>query len=138
MNTNDINIFESASRNKIRFTSIKGELTLEQVWDVPLRSTDGFNLDAVAQAAYIKVKNRQDASFVDQPKTKEDERNELALDIVKHIIAVKLNDEKRAALIAANKQEITALTELLDVKVKEEMTPDQIRKRLATLRKTTV
>ena len=53
-----MNIFEYAARSKIRFQSTKGELTVEQLWDVPLRSRDDFNLNAVAKAAGV---NGQDA-----------------------------------------------------------------------------
>ena len=37
-----MNIFEYATRAKLRFASSRGDLTVEQLWDVPLRSTDGF------------------------------------------------------------------------------------------------
>lgn len=39
-----MNMFEFATRSKLRFTSARGELTAEQLWDVPLRSRDDFSL----------------------------------------------------------------------------------------------
>jgi hypothetical protein len=47
---------EYAVRNKLRFSSSRGELTAEQLWDVPLRSKDGLDLNAVAQTANKALK----------------------------------------------------------------------------------
>jgi hypothetical protein len=60
-----INIFEYASRNKIRFASPRGELSVEQLWDIPLRSKDDFNLNTIAQTANKAVKNATEESFVE-------------------------------------------------------------------------
>ena len=45
----DINIFEQASRAKLRFDSVKGQLVTEQLWDLPLQSKTNFDLDTVAK-----------------------------------------------------------------------------------------
>lgn len=97
------NIFEYASRNKLRFASTKGELTVEQLWDVPLRSTDGFNLNAVAKTVNEAVKAVNEENFVETTRTKAHTRLETAFEVVKHVIDVKLADEDAAKRRAENK-----------------------------------
>ena len=45
-----MSIFEQASRLKLRFASVKGELTIEHLWGLPLQSKTSFDLDTVAKA----------------------------------------------------------------------------------------
>lgn len=87
------NIFEYATRNKIRFASSRGELTVEQLWDVPLRSKDDFNLNTVAKVANAAVKDTNEENFVETARTAGHVRTETALELVKHVIESKLADE---------------------------------------------
>lgn len=104
------NMFEFAARNRLRFTSIKGSLTAEQLFcDVPLRSTDGFNLDAVAKECSRALKSATEESFVNTERTPEHTRLEMALEIVKHVIADKLEAEA----VAKKRVENRAKRELL-------------------------
>ncbi len=57
---NTTSMFEYATRHKLRFTSSKGELTVEQLWDAPLLSGDGFNLNNIAKAAKRKAANKEE------------------------------------------------------------------------------
>lgn len=107
------NIFEYATRNKLRFTSIRGELSVEQLWDVPLRSRDDFNLNAVAKAANKALKEISEESFVETTKTAAHTRCEAAMEIVKFVIDTKLAEEAAAEKRAANKKEKEQLLEIL-------------------------
>lgn len=108
-----MSIFEYATRNKLRFASPRGELTVEQLWDVPLRSRDGFNLDAVAKAANKAWKDVSEESFVETSKTPEHTRRETALEVVKYIIQTKLAEEEAAKKRAENKAKKEALLQAL-------------------------
>lgn len=107
------NIFEYAARNKLRFASPRGEFTVEQLWDVPLRSRDGFHLDAVAKAASRALKEVSEESFVETSKTPEHARREAALEVVKHVIQTKLAEEEAAKKRADNKSKKEALLQAL-------------------------
>lgn len=89
-----MDIFEQASRKKLRFNTSRGVLTTEDLWDAPLSSRDRFNLDDIAQDVNRKLKESEQESFV-LKKSKSDEDQLLRLEIAKHIIAVKL--EARSA-----------------------------------------
>jgi hypothetical protein len=130
------NIFEYASRNKLRFSSSRGELTTEQLWDVPLRSGDGFNLNALAKAANELVKAINEENFVETTRTVAHTRVETAFEVVKHIIGVKLADEAAAKKRADNKLKreklLTALAEKQDGKLSE-MSEKELKKQIAEL-----
>jgi hypothetical protein len=102
----DTNIFEYATRNKLRFASPRGAITVEDLWDVPLRSRDGFDLNALAKAANKAVKDIAEENFVDVAvRTPEHTRREMALAIVKHVIDTKIAEEEAAKKRAENKIE---------------------------------
>ena len=131
-----MNIFEYAARSKIRFQSTKGELTVEQLWDVPLRSRDDFNLNAVAKAANKAWKDISEESFVETTKTPEHIRRETALEIVKYVIDTKLAEENLAKLRADNKIEKEKLLEILAEKQDgklSELSEKELRRRIAAL-----
>ena len=58
------NMFEQATRNKLRFESTKGPLSVEQVWDAPLTSRNGFSLDDIAKQAKRELDALSEESFV--------------------------------------------------------------------------
>jgi hypothetical protein len=130
------NIFEFATRNRLRFYTPKGEMSVEQLWDIPLRSKDDFNLDRVAKAASKAFKDATEESFVETTKTTAHTRLEMSLEVVKYIIEVKLEEELAAKKRADNKKEreqlLAALAEKQAGKMTE-MTEQQLRKRIAAL-----
>lgn len=132
----DINLYAYATRNKLRFASPKGDLSIEQLWDVPLRSTDGFNLDAIARGANKAFKDATEESFVTTTKTPAHTRLELTLEVVKNVIEVKLEEENVAKQRAENKKEREKLLEILAEKQAgklSELSESELRKRIAKL-----
>lgn len=111
-----MNMFEYAVRNKLRFASARGELSIEQLFDVPLRSRDTFNLNAIAQAANKAVKDLSEENFVETSRTPALARAERALELVKHVIETKLAEEAAAEQRAKNKAEKAKLLEILQKK----------------------
>ena len=95
-------MFEKASRMKLRFNTIAGVISVEELWDIPLTSNNSINLDDIAKDLNRKLKMDEDESFV--KKSKVDEKTKLAFDIVKHVISVRL-EEKDAAEKAIHKRQ---------------------------------
>lgn len=130
------NIFEYATRNKIRFASIRGELSVEQLWDVPLRAKDDFNLNAVAKATNKALKEISEESFVETSKTPAHTRLETAMEVVKYVIETKLAEEEAAKKRAANKLEKEKLLGILAEKQAgklSELSEKELQKRIAAL-----
>lgn len=130
------NIFEYASRNKLRFASMRGELTVEQLWDIPLRSRDDFNLNAIAKAVNKAWKDATEESFVETTRTAAHVRLEVALEVVKHVISVKLAEEeaakKRAENAAEKKKLLAILAEKQDGKLSS-LSEEELKKRIDAL-----
>lgn len=130
------NIFEYATRTKLRFASIRGELTIEQLWDVPLRSKDDFNLNVVAKTTNKALKEISEESFVETTKTAEHTRRETALEVVKYVIETKIAEETAAEKRAANKKEKEKLLQILAEKQDgklSELSEKELKKRIADL-----
>lgn len=103
-----MDIFEIAARRKFRFASVKGELTVEQLWDLPLIAGSGItrdvkcDLDTVGRGIVTELKGVTEESLVNiNPDPRKGEL-EAKLDIVKHIIASK-QTEAAAAKSAAER-----------------------------------
>ena len=126
------NIFESAARNKFRFPSLKGLLTTEQLYDVPLRSGDGFNLDAIAKDVNRSLRSSTEESFVPTTRTAEHVCLETKLEIVKAVINSKLEDEataeKRKENKAVREQLLKALAEKQEGKLSKMSEAELVRR----------
>ena len=106
-------MFEKASRLKLRVDSSKGSLAVEDLWDLPLTSTAGkANLDAMAVALFVKVKETNEVSFV-TPKEDTSSLDRLRFDIVKHILDVKLAERDAAKIAADNREKKRQLQEII-------------------------
>lgn len=111
MSNKEVNIFEQAAILALRIPTVRGDVLVEQLYRMPLTSRDGFDLDTTAKAVNAELKNSSEESFVGKS-TKASKLHQLRLDLIKHVIGVKLaaaseatrrveNEQKRAVLVAA-------------------------------------
>lgn len=128
-------LFETATREKYTFPSSKGELTVTELWDLPLTSKNNMDLDTVAKAINKQLKESDEESFVTAT-TGKSKTLQMKLEVVKYIIKVKM-DENEAKRTAADKlARKKVLMEALEQKQQQEilqMTPDQIKAELEKL-----
>ena len=99
---NEVNIFETATRRKMRFP-FKGSISVEDLWDLT-----HDNLDTVFKTLNAEKKQVETESLL-STKSASDTELDIKIDIVRHIVAVKLSEaEKRAKAkeIKAQKQKI--------------------------------
>lgn len=92
----EINLFEQASKAKLRFASARGNLTVEDLWDLKL-TTGQVNLNDIGVAVQRALKDTSpDESLVPSAKKADSaaiKTLKLQLDVVKHIIAIKLEEQ---------------------------------------------
>lgn len=107
-------MFEKASRQKLRFDTPKGQLSVEDLWDLPLHGLTGkANLDDIARVLDAELKAGTSKSFVNKA-TSADEVLKLKFDIVIHVINTRLDEREAANKIAEKreqKQKIMAIIE---------------------------
>ena len=131
-----MNLFEIATRKAYRFSSLKGELTVEQLWQLPLTSKGGTDLDTLAKGINRELKAQEEESFVATSTNPQRGILENKLEILKHIISVKQAEIAAANKRAANTQERQKLEELLAKKndqLLEGLSAEEIQKKLDAL-----
>ena len=132
-----MNIFEQASRKGLRFSTTRGQIQTDELWSIPLQHKSGFDLDNIAKDHNAALKSVTDESFVvtaDHPMKAE---LTLKMEIIKHIIAVKLEERKNAVDAAAKAEQRQKLMTVLEKKqdaALEELTPEQIQAKLDELK----
>ena len=131
-----MNLFELATRNVYRFESSKGNLSTEDLWQLPLTSRgNNTSLDDVAKNIYAQLKASEEISFVvKQPTANTTLQNKL--DIVKHIIQVKMTEAETAKVKADKAAEKAKLLDILARKQEqslEQASEEELLAKLAEL-----
>lgn len=112
-----MSIFEQATRAKLRFASVRGALSTEDLWDLPLQAKNNFDLDNVAKGLARQLRQTDEESFVDTQKNSPARSTlELALEVVKHVIAVRKAENTEKSMAKARESERELLIEILQRK----------------------
>lgn len=132
------NIFEQAVRQKLRFQTVRGLLTVEQLWDLPLDKGE-VNLYQIATelVADTQSKPEKELTFFKKATTKNYEA-QLKFDIVKHIVTVKvaeIEDKESEAVRKTELDEIDRLIAAKEAESKANLSLDELRKMKAKLSK---
>ena len=126
--------FEKALRLKVRYNTIKGLVTTEDLWTIPLMSNIGFSLDDIAKSINKELKDTDEESFVVTKKNDHKEILELKFNIVKYIIHERLKEReerKNEKIRAEQKEELLAL---IKDKKKEEIKEKSVEELEAMLK----
>lgn len=102
-------MFEVAVRTKMRFP-FKGLISVEDLWDLSVE-----NLDSIFKALNSQVKKTKEESLL-VTKTKEDETLSTMIEIVKHIVNVKLTEENARFQAKEQKEKKQKIMGILSVK----------------------
>lgn len=89
-------LFIEASRHAYRFQGNKGQLQVEDLWKLPLNSTNGPSLESVAQAVFAEQQNNRARNFTGEP-TPTDVHVDNKLNIVKYVIETVKQENLRIA-----------------------------------------
>ena len=98
-------MFENASRKKFRFSSKRGELSVEDLWTLPL-----IELNEIAKGLYREI-SQEEVTFL-KPATKNNQETAQKFDLVKYIIGTRMKEMDKAsqeAAIAQQRQQIMGL-----------------------------
>lgn len=129
-------IFKQATKLKLRFSSVRGDLTIEDLWDLPLTSKSNLSLDGVGKPIQKALRESDEDSLVDIPTTSKNELNSLRLAIIKEIISVKQEENLIKQNQAAIESQKALLKQALASKKVDEinsLSVEEIEKRLASM-----
>ncbi len=127
-----MNIFERATKMKLRFDGMNGSLSVEDLWDLPLESKNGRanSLDALAVKLYSQIQTSPEVkSFVKEAKDCFNV-DKLKFDIAKYIIDKKMEERKASEERALNSAKKAKILELIEQKDSEDlgnMTKEQLQ-----------
>ena len=134
-----MNMFEQAARLKLRFAvGTRVNLTVENLWDLPLTNVKGEDLDHIAIELQEKLSTNEKSFVVQQSKNKETQVNQLKFDIVKYIIDVRLEEQKAVNFERQRAQEIATLKELqkqAKIRDLQNLSSEEIEERIKSLEK---
>lgn len=125
------NVYFKAAKSKLRFSSGQGELSVEDLFDLSLT-----NLDNIAQKVNTQLKNEETQSFLSTKTRKTNSNNDLRLEILKDVIAVKEAEAEARKTRADNQARLARLKELMANKADEAFAAqslEDIQKQIAEL-----
>lgn len=95
------NLFIIASRKAYRFKTEVGQLSVEQLWGLPIKSNHDVSLSSIAEKLYSQIKPTTELSWLGTT-TADAEQEDLKnkLDIVRFIV-----ETRRAEALAQQEQE---------------------------------
>ena len=114
-------MFEQATRKQYRYPTTRGFVTTEQLWEMPLQSKTGFDLDTTSRTINANLKAQSEESFVESSTNTAAKQLQELLDVVVHVIKVKKTENAEAAALATKKAERAKLVEILHVRNQQEL-----------------
>lgn len=125
-----MSLFEKATRLKLRFSTDRGLLSVEQLWDLTLAK-----LNTLAKSLNKDLKASKEEDFLDET-TEEDAELKLKFDVVRYIMEI-LKEEKKqrqdAKSISDRKQYLLRLKQQRQEEQDQEMSVEDIDAELAKL-----
>ena len=97
-----MNIFAQASKQKLRFNSPRGLLTVEDLWNLPLQAPNKLDLESLVNALDTEIGDTPKRSRITKKKTVNATLT-LQLDIVEYIIEYKLQLQEEASIALGTK-----------------------------------
>lgn len=119
-----MSVYKDAVRQKLRFQTIKGPLSAEQLWDLTLPELDTLAVSLEEEHATSGKK-----SFLVKRSTK-DKTAKLKFEVVLDVLQTKAEEAEQAAQAKADKEHNNKIMEVLAGKEDEELrgkTPRQLR-----------
>jgi len=111
-----MHIFELAAKNKYRFGTSKGSLTVEDLFDLPLTSEKGVSLNSVAKGVNNTLQDSMSVDFVGVNPTVANTLLTNMLEVVKRVIEIKQAAASTAAEKKAKAEKKQLILELIEKK----------------------
>ncbi|WAI96162.1 hypothetical protein [Vibrio phage vB_VhaP_PG11] len=108
------NIYKKASKQKLRFQTNKGTISVEALWDLPLT-----HLDAIAMELNKALEEKATGSFLNPAKV--DEVLKLKFELVKDVLQTRVDNKLVAEKAAVTRAQNARIDELIAKKQDEKL-----------------
>lgn len=125
-----MSVFEKATRTKMRVQTDRGNLGVEDLWDLSLTA-----LNKVAKRLNKELKQNAEEDFLEEASS-EDIATKLKFDVVIYILTVKKEEKKAKAEASTKRAEKERLMTILERKqheADEELSEEELKKKIAEL-----
>jgi hypothetical protein len=103
---NEKNIFEVATRERFRFP-FKGLISVEDLWILSVK-----DVDSIFKTLNSELKQIEEESLLGT-KTQQNEELDMKIEIIKHIVKIKLDEEQTRANAKKKKEQKQKILELI-------------------------
>ena len=121
----------------MRFQTSAGNITVEDLWDLPLTSKTKVNLNSIGLAIRSNLKDQTEESLVSPVDSKVTKDLQARFDIIMHIINAKQEEAAARRQEAANASKIRVLEQAIAYKKEEDIKSksiEELTKELETLK----
>ena len=128
----DLNLFEWATKNKVRFDTDRGKVTVEELWTLPLESASSVSLQSIAQGLYRKINEMEELNFV-KKSTRSDTEVKRKFELVKYIIDARVEEKEKKEDQLKKKENDELIRSLIREKELDDLrnkSPEELRKML--------
>lgn len=122
-------LFERATRQKLRFETIAGNISVEDIWSLPLCSGK-VNLNDLAKALNKEIKTFEEEDFVNKTSNSKNDDIKLKFDIILYVIKYKTEEaeaKERATLTLEKRRSIQALIEKKESQQLENLSIEELK-----------
>lgn len=112
-------MFEKATRQKLRFDTQRGLVTVEDLWDLPL--TGNVSLNQIAIDLNRELKEAVETTSFVTPAEPADTELQLKFEIVKHVIATRIKERDEAKNSRATEAQRQKILEIIAQKKDAEL-----------------
>lgn len=121
--------YKYAAQKKLRFPSPKGELSAEQLFQLPLRSETGAtDLNTIGKTLVTQLKALGDEEFVaDTATSPQKERLAMSIELVRDVVATKQAENKAAADKLAKAAERRRILDVIAAKKDQALTEKSLK-----------
>lgn len=126
-------MYKQAAQLKLRFDTSKGQLAVEDLFDLPLTSATGrINLNDIAKGVYKALKDEADVDFVDTAK-RGNAVLQLKFDLVRDVITTRIAERDEEATRQKKAEQRQKIMAIIDHKEGEALSAKSVEELRAEL-----
>lgn len=109
------NIFEQITRKGLTFSTVKGNVSIQELWHIPLIGRNGYDLDNISRDLISKLKESAEESLVETTKNINSD-DKLRLEVLKVVVNTLKQEQEAKITDQVNRSHNEKIQKLIDQK----------------------